>query len=547
MRDDLRKEMYEAVILSLLSQQSMTKDSLVDESIKYLSRPDATHELQSRVDALAMKGKILREGPVLKLSEKSQQEIDAATICYETGLEDLKNGVADILQKHISEPSLSSEVAIDLAIHLAKLFASNQSALINRTSKSTVVPFPNVFDVKKNINAFLIEYGLDRNVEAVREELVELASKNLFVKRLVNAVTYAWMEYCPNRCAIIAMGQCNWTKVEIILDANIAIPYLLAKWFGSTPIGCSEAIVTSVDALQKKGCTISLPNIYLSECAGHLVRALKFLHLVKGNEHILKASENAFVSHYCQMFEKGDGECPNDFEQYIKNICNRVFEYTSDMKTAKDFYFNAIKSKFANVLNITSFPAYRANLIDEHCSMIRSAYTDELQNTGRLRGVAQIDHDVVMLNEMLYGSTTPSKILLTSDRVVTAVFVAKVPDNSMHMVVAPGEMCDILQLSTGGGMNDNRLRALALTYATVGSSQELIACKFFDELMECANANVPLWKQTERINALKKKFFESHATLVSANEDEKQAREAIHTFLVSEGLVQQVESDEELD
>ena len=546
-RDDLRKEMYDAVILSLLSQGAMTRESLVEEATQFLSRPTASEEMKRRIDSLSVKGRICKEGRELKLSDECKMEVDAANICYEKGLDDLKNGVDDVLRKYVVGASLSTEVVLDLAIDLAKFFASNQSALINRTSKSTVVPFPDVLDIKKSVNTLLIEHGINRNVDIARDELVALASKNLLVMRLVNAVTYAWMEYQPNNCAIIAAGQYNWTKLEVVLDANVAIPYLLSKWFGKTFDDCSDAVSTAIDTLQSKGCLISIPNVYLSECAGHLVRALKFLPVIEGNERILKSSENAFVAHYCQMFEMGNGECPTGFALYIKNMCNRVFEYASDMKEAKNYYFNEIKNKFLNNVNISSFPSYKTSLTEENCNQIRNAYTDELQSVGRIRGMTQVDHDVVILEDLLYRSTTTSKILLTSDRVVASVFDKKVAAASNNLVLTPGEVCDILQLSGNTGLNDMKLRSLALTYATVGNSQDLIACKFFDQLMECANANDPLWKQTEKINVLKEKFFESHLDITSGNVEDKQVRATIQGFLVEQGLVEHDDSDDDVE
>ena len=481
-RDILRREMYDVAILSILLKGPKTKETLKAEAAKYLDRQDKENEIGNRIDALRVTDKIKDQDKALVLTPGCKAELDAAETCYVLGLNDLKVGVEEILLQHCPGVELNEEITCDLAFLLAKMFVNKESELINRKSRSRVIPFVDGEFNNLEINRFLVEHKVGKagQIDQVREKLIDKASKNLLVQRLADAVAYAWMDYHPNPCSIIAMGNYDWTKLDIILDTNVTLPYLLAKLFSPTKDRYSDAIVTALDALIKKGCSIAVPDDYLGECAGHLWQAREFQYLVEGYEHVLKYAENVFVAHYCQMHEMKLEDCPATFEEYLALVFEKVWGGGSDWEMLRPSYIRNVKSNLMEI-GILNFPDYRAEKDENLKQLLETEYSYQMLEQHREGTRGLINHDIRVLMHLINGTTTNTEVFVTIDKIVHKVFDKYPPEDNTRMLLMPDEFCDILKPTSGRVMSDEKLRAVAFTYAKVVDPNSLRMKVFFEE------------------------------------------------------------------
>jgi len=478
-RDKLRKEMFDVAIFSILKMGPKTKETLKEDVARFLSRPDAANEIGSRIDALRSADKIVVKDRALSLGEECKAEMVAAETCYLQGLEELRNGAETILRRYFPEAELSDQTVCDLAFLLAKIFVKKESLIINRNSLSRVIPFVDGSFENLEINRFLIEHKF-KKADLAREELIDLASNNLLVQRLADAVAYAWMDYYPNPCSNIAMGVYDWTKLDIIVDTNVALPYLLARLFVPTKDRYSDAIVTSLNSLIEKGCSVSVPEDYLGECAGHLWSARNFKDIVEGYEDVLKYSENAFVAHYCQMHEMEVESCPESFEAYLSMIHKGIWGSNNEWSTLRSSYVRTVKTHFTEA-GISSFPEYRDEKDEQLKKRLETEYAYQMEARNREGRKGLMNHDIRVLMHLIDGSTNNTEIFVTIDKVVHSVFNKNPPEMSTRLLLMPDEFCDILKPSNGNVMSEDRLRAVAFTYAKVENPKNVYMRVFFEE------------------------------------------------------------------
>ena len=223
---------------------------------------------------------------------------------------------------------------------------------MNKCSGSTLIPLPLDFGKELDINRFLIEAKVPRaKIEQVRLAIVEKASENALIKRLVNAVIFAWSEYGSNSCSVLALGVYDWKSVCIMLDTNVAIPYLLISYFAPTQDRFSNAVNAIISVLKDRGCKIVIPQMYLEECAGHLRDAWKYRDIIDGNLTIMRHSENAFVAYYCQLRLGGVPDMPTTFSDYISALSSRVMQEQCQWRDIRGIVQNELNIIFQESIN----------------------------------------------------------------------------------------------------------------------------------------------------------------------------------------------------
>lgn len=508
-RGQLRNEIYDAVILHGLYQSAKTSQELIDYVASFLARESCAKEVARRLDSLRH-GRIIQNKEVLSLTDQCRLELRTANECFVSDLTNFKEDLIDALHPYCDVGGISEDAPFELALSLAKVFVSKQCDLLNTACSSKVIPVPLDFGRDIEINRFLIELKVpQRSISVAKTALLDMAAQDCLVRRLVDAVAYAWTDYGQSFCSVLALGQYDWKKVEVILDANVAMPYFLSKWFAPTSDRYSEAINSTVSILRERGCKISIPNVYLSECAGHLFDALKYRMLISGNETILKYSENAFVAHYCQMCEL-DIERPESFEDYLKSICPYILGYGGNWEEGKTARFNSIMEKFEKI-QISSFPRYSSEISNEDRRDFEIEYSYRMKEAGIERSSLLIDHDVRVLTALCAHEDGCAKVFLTNDNVLRDIVCNKMKMDSLNdrLVISPADAFDILQ--TSEPMSSERLKSVAFTYASTNCNRESVAAKFFDYFLVCAKRDDPMWKREEVIIKLKDEYMRVHA------------------------------------
>ena len=508
-RRQLRNEVYDSVILNGLYQSPKTSQELIEYVVSFLNRQSCVNEITRRLDSLR-NGEIIKSGDILSLTDRCRMELKTANECFAADLTKFKEEVINVVRPHSNVDVLGENVYFDLALNLAKYFVAHQCDLLNTACSSKVIPVPIDFGREIEINRFLIELKIPKKaISSVKESLFDMAAKDFLVKRLVDAVVYAWTDYGQSFCSVLALGQYDWKQVEVILDANVAMPYFLSQWFAPTSDRYSEAINSTVKILRDRGCKISVPKVYLSECAGHLFDALKYRELISGNEGILRHSENAFVAHYCQMCELRIDR-PASFEEYLQSICPYILRYEGNWEEGKRSRFDSIKEKFEK-MQIESFPRYASDISDEIKRNFEIEYSYRMEKAGIERHSLLVEHDIVVLTALGMRDDGCAKVFLTNDSALRDIACNRMKMQRVNdrLVISPADAFDILQ--TSEPMSNERLKSVAITFASSNCSRESVAAKFFDCFLACAKQDDPMWKRENAITQLKDEYMRVHA------------------------------------
>ena len=503
-RGEIRSEMYDVVLLHHLHEKGhSTFDDLIEYVEKFLKREGRRDEIKSRIDSL-LNGKIVKAGSKLVLSADAEDDIKVANQSFGFELDGLSTAVASVLSKFKLNTLVDRAKTIDIALALAKKFASEQCRKLNAVCGSNIVPLPMDFSMDIDLNRLLISYGL-KDVAAIRNELIELASKNTLIKRLSNAVVFAWSEYGKGFGSVLSLGQYDWKRVDVILDANVAMPYFLSSIFAPTEDRYSKAINEIVDVLRDRGCSIKIPNSYVSECAGHLREAWEYHEIVDERVDLLQYSQNAYVAHYCQTKISRIKGVPVTFEEYIKAISPYVINENEDWPQRRAAIMESFINRF-QIYNMENFNVACGNSGDWR-KRIETEYAYILQDRGQTRRSGLVDHDIAVLAYMRDGDDGKDKILLTNDGVVQSLFPKLRTDG--RLIISPADAGDLFR--TSDSMSEEDLKSLAIAYASTNENPQCLAAQFIDRIIAAGTRSQLDWKMIGEIEQMTAEFVREHA------------------------------------
>lgn len=537
-RDKLRSEIYEAVLLNKLYELgTATRDVLVSATADFLARKGREDEINGRIDSL-LNGKIIKAGDNLVLSSDTISELDAANNCFKREIVQFANDVSEIVTSSGGTAQLDADIVQQFAVSVAGYFARHQCQLLNKCSGSTLIPLPLDFGKELDINRFLIDAKVPHTkIEQARLSIVEKASGNALIKRLANAVIFAWSEYGTNCCSVLALGVYDWKSVCIMLDTNVAIPYLLMSYFAPTEDRFSDAVNTIISVLKDRGCRIVIPHVYLEECAGHLRDAWKYRDIIDGNLTIMRHSENAFVAYYCQLRLGGVPDMPTTFSDYISALSSRVMQ--------EQCQWRDIRGIVQNELNIR-FNGYGIDVQDVHVRRddsfrkeIETEYSYLLDEKGVERHSVLVDHDITVISSLKTRNIGGTIILLTNDGVLKS-FAPRLKVND-RLIIGPAEASDLFQSSSG--MSNAQLNSLAIAFASSSQNMECDAAKFIDILIEMTQNGGPDWKLVSKIESLVSDYLREHAN-VKSSADNVVKRSEVKAFLEKRGFILNEKDDE---
>ena len=538
-RGTLRSEIYDVVLLNRLFEEgSASRDELVEAAATFLARKGRENEINSRIDSL-LNGKIMKAGDKLSLTPDAADELSAANNCYKREIIQLGNNVSDVLVSVAGNCNLDSGKMQEFIVLLASNFARHQCELLNNYSRSTLIPLPLDYGRELDINRILIEAKVPpAKIERVRLAIIDKASSNALIKRLVNAVILAWSEYGSNSCSVLALGVYDWKSVTVMLDTNVAIPYLLMSYFAPTEDRFSRAVNTIISVLKERGCKIVIPTVYLDECAGHLRDAWRYRNVIEEGLGIMKYSENAFVAYYCQLKMGCVSGMPTTFEDYISALSSYIRNEQRPWGDIRGF----VQDELLERLN-----AYGVEIEDVHVKRddscrkeIETEYSYILNEKGVERRSNLIEHDVTMVSFLKKSDTIGRTVLLTNDGVLQSFAPCHVKDD--NLIIGPAEASDLFQSSSG--MSNSQLNSLVLAFTSTNIDTECIAAKFIDFIIGKAQSGEPDWKMFTEMKSLVSDFIRERAQ-ARVSSDNTIKKSEIESFLKRRGISLSEGGDEE--
>lgn len=491
-RTGARTEIYDTIIVSQLSAQEagLSRETLIERVRQFLELPEIyAPSINSQIDSLLTK-KIQQVNGILLLTEDTERDVVLANSAFDADIKYLAAEISKIVDNnggHIINSSTEK-----LAVLIAESYVNNQFKKLNRLAMTSLLRLPSEkFDLIAELRKKMHEYSVT-NVEKAMSEILDLASSNMLMKKLVNATIYAFMEHQSNPCAVLMLGEYDWQNVHVILDASVAIPYLVTSLYGNSGDRFSEVFSSALAILKENHANLVVTYDYINECSSHLVDALLYVDLIDKFPQELQNSTNRYVAHYCQMLLRQDSEIPGSLTEYIENISSEAVKSITDKKEKIKRVMSEIQPLLAQYgVNFEEIPRYDA---EAYRKDLEVDYTYQLESKGKRRPLHLINHDLNTLAHIRrnYSEKNQTTIFLTWDTILLEL--SKKVANS-GVVLSPAEAVDLFQLSQP--ISDNKLCDIAIEFASTNSHPTFSAIALLDYLIENAEKlEIKDWKST---------------------------------------------------
>ena len=540
-RNNIRAEIYDTVLLSRLyaNDKGLTRNEVVKEVIDFLGLTELkTPEINSRIDSL-LQGSIQKVGDNLFLTKEAKEEMQTANSIYADELKFFESGISNIIEDNGG--SLSVEDIEEFALSIAELFVETQAQKLNRLALSSLIKIPTgKISSSAEFTKRLLEQNIPtKNIADVQNEVLEFASANALLKKLVNAVIYASLDNGSNPCSVLMLGQYEWKKVKIITETTIAIPYLATYIFTTTSGRFSNASNAIIKMMVKNNANLVITGNYINECAAHLVDAFSYCDVVDEFLLELQNSTNGFVSHFCQLKSSKTPDIPDTLEEYLTTISAESGKAYPDKKYKIKRVMEEIQPILAESgISFEHIPPYDE---EKYRKDLEVEYTYSLEETGKKRPKRLVQHDLNTLAHIRrsYSEQNQTFVLLTWDSLLIrlSAFMAK-----SGMIITPAEAIDLFQSSEE--ISVGQLHSIAFEYAMKTDRPKLLAAEFLDHLIAIASQQSPEWKQRN----LKRDLLNEFMTQADRSQKASSIAESssfIDNFLKEKGLLTGVNDEAE--
>lgn len=497
-RSDARTEIYDTMIISQLSsnESGLPRTKLIERVRRSLELSEI-HDvsINSRIDSLLNK-KIRQINGVLFLTDDTAKDVELANLAFEADIEYLDteiNKIIDSLGGHIVNSSTEK-----LAMLIAECYVNNQFKKLNRLAMTSLLRLPSEkIDLIATLTRKMYEYGVT-DVEKAMDQIFDLASSNMLMKKLINATIYAFMEHQSNPCAVLMLGEYDWQNIHVILDASVAIPYLVTSLYGNSGDRFSNVFSSALTVLKNNHANLVVTYDYINECSSHLVECCNSCKNSSINPTYDNASTNRYVSHYCQMLLRKETKMPDTLMEYIENISSEAVKSIADKREKIKRVMSEIQPLLAEYgVAFEKIPQYD---VEKYRKDLEVDYTYELENKGKKRPSHLIDHDLNTLAHIRrnYSEKNQTTVFLTWDTILLELST-KVAKSGI--VLSPAEAVDLFQFSQT--ISDNKLCDIAFEFASNNSRPAFSAIALLDYLMEKAEKlNITEWESVKLNKAL---------------------------------------------
>jgi hypothetical protein len=271
--------------------------------------------------------------------------------------------------------------------------------------------------VEASLSSFLAAQGLSRKRGQVFEALATTTSARLrqygaTVDQIFSANTFDIYRALGRR-----------TDLSLVLDSSVAMPLAFGLAFGNAKSRYGLAATALRRACAAHGIKMVVPRVYLNEMAAHGKKALEWLEVynalpVEAREP-LRASENAYISHYTHIAEtlKQNGD-DLDLKQFLNffgispgrslnSIENRI-ETILDQQGVKvisgDTYRQDIHTR------IQQEKTYHPELLIDHDAIVATMLKDDDQRGFILTTWDRVMIDLVEELARIYADT-PARVI----------------------------------------------------------------------------------------------------------------------------------------
>lgn len=297
-----RRMVEHALIISAAQEASVERQKLVKTACDVLgmSGRAAADTCNRAVDRLLQNGRFVLQQRHITVAAATRKEYQTLRPLVEAEWADFVHAVETLLTPLLPKKAKHDVVARDVAAMIGRIVLSY------REYQAAVLTSGKVDDKTRNkylkearrASATLVELGVpDSQSETCMRQLSSLADSHPVVSRLTAGEVFRRLTSVNTSDLLSAFGRSK--SLEMWLDSSIMIPLLCARLYGDVPDKFVRSTRLAYDGTVGIGQSVNLPDVYLEECAAHLIDAGRYAPIVaSAPKEELEYSENAFVSFY---------------------------------------------------------------------------------------------------------------------------------------------------------------------------------------------------------------------------------------------------------
>lgn len=345
-----RKEVVEQSIVSALyyTAGSGTRDDVVANVSGALALADnQKQQVRGGIDRMLQDGRLIPHNDEVQLRTDLLDGHGAAVALRENDWNELGEAVRACLTKRTSRRNVTDDevrsVLEPIGALLLSAGAGAAAAIESPVSQSKLRT--QLRDRMRLLHASLEGCGVSgaEALAALLEELTQVAMQSSIGRHLVAGELFLALASMQTPHLLQALGSKE--QISVLIDSSVAIPMLTGLLFETTDRFDSLASRQAFEQIQAHGINAIIPWDYLEETAAHMLDAFLAYGAIVDLDPDLRASENAFVSHYVtlRIRNKLGGR---SFLQYLQAFGFDERLALGNYYAARDEYMRRISSIF---------------------------------------------------------------------------------------------------------------------------------------------------------------------------------------------------------
>lgn len=327
-------------------------------------------------------------------------------------------------------------------------------------------------------------------------------AKNVLAGAVFTSVTSLGMP-----AIVRAMGA--GVQRGILLDASVAIPCFCSLMYRTDDRMWYRAAHHLYEQMQAHGIIMKIPDVFLEECATHLIEASRYASLIE-TEDDLYASDNSYVAHFSRI---GKPRSQAGFIEYIKSLGfeqpNRPISFPARRESIKTYMASAFERFGIQTISMPGRDGPASPSIERS-----TLYT--LRSMREDRAPVLLQHDLCVLDYLQNDGGDPLKpmTIITWD---TLFYQMKERNRISCEVWDPASLGDILALVSGGGI-EAQLNGVNMGDVFLGETESRLGVKVYDEIIRIEQEE---WENADLIvsaRRFKSEFLDKHKTTCGKSE-----------------------------
>jgi hypothetical protein len=378
------------------------------------------------------------------------------------------------------------------------------------------------------------------NVNVAVEKLIKAAADHPLIAKLARASIYVALEGVnPVACAK-ALGAGRWCDYNILVEPTVAIPWICSELYSGNVNRFFDTSIKSIKRAKELDASLNITYYYINECAGHLLRARKYIGM-DFNPEELRHSPNAYISNYYSLKLNGK-RVPDNILAYLKTFSAALMIERQDLRE----WARAVMTDLQTILNKSGInfiecPMYK----HEQCVEFEKEYIFNMQKYGLEKSYRLVNNDVwaLQFTHDSYVHKGQNWFVLTYDR--SMIDVGKAESYS-GWITTPDKFLDLTEIHKP--LSDTRYVSLLHSFASYSEKTLSAGARVIDKIVQYASPELQNWEFRKELEEFKKGIIDQ--TDLDADDALHKIDSSTDDFLEKHGIKKtdrKLEEEEDVD